>query len=80
MTLLDERDMAIVNVDVTVVAEEPRLAPYTAEMRRRLAESLRLSAERVSIKAKTNEHMGFAGRGEGLVAFAVVLLDGPNHA
>ena len=66
-----ERNMSVVNVDVTVLAEEPRLSPYAAEMRRRLADVLRIADDCVSVKAKTNERMGFVGRGEGIAAFAV---------
>ena len=72
--MVRRRGMDIVNVDATVVLEAPRLAPYTDEMRRRLAASMQLAAECVSVKAKTNEHMGFVGRGEGIAAFAVALL------
>lgn len=69
-----ERSISVVNVDVTVVAEEPRLAPYAGEMRRRLAVILRVSDDCVSVKAKTNEHMGFVGRGEGIAAIAVAAV------
>ena len=62
------------NADLTLVAQRPRLAPYVAEMRRVLAEDLGCPPERVNIKATTTEHMGFTGRGEGIAAFAVVLL------
>jgi len=72
--MVRERAMDVVNVDVTVVAEEPVLAPFISEMRQRLGASIQPGAECVSIKAKTNEHMGFVGRGEGIAAFAVVLL------
>lgn len=74
VALVRKRGMDIVNLDVTVIAEEPRLAPHIIEMRRRLCGSLGVPVESVSIKAKTNEHMGFAGRGEGIAAFSVVLL------
>jgi len=69
--MVRERNMSVVNVDVTVLAEEPRLSPYAAEMRRRLADVLRIADDCVSVKAKTNERMGFVGRGEGIAAFAV---------
>jgi 2-C-methyl-D-erythritol 2,4-cyclodiphosphate synthase len=62
------------NADLTLVAQRPRLAPYVAEMRRILAADLGCSPERVNVKATTTEHMGFTGRGEGIAAFAVVLL------
>ena len=72
--MVRERGMDVVNVDVTVVAEEPTLAAHISGMRRCLGAPMQLPPERVSVKAKTNEHMGFVGRGEGIAAFAVVLL------
>ena len=74
VVMVRECGMDIVNVDVTVVAEEPILAPFIPKMRQLLGASMQPCAECVSVKAKTNEHMGFAGRGEGIAAFAVVLL------
>jgi 2-C-methyl-D-erythritol 2,4-cyclodiphosphate synthase len=62
------------NADLTVVAQSPRLAPYVAEMSCTLAADLRCPVERVNVKATTTERMGFTGRGEGIAAFAVVLL------
>ena len=62
------------NVDVTVVAQAPKLAPHIDTMRQNLAADLRLDLSRVSIKATTTEGMGFAGRGEGIACYAVVLL------
>jgi len=73
--MVRERGLGIVNVDVTVVAEEPFLSPHVLEMRRSLALPLGVDTERVSVKAKTNEHMGFIGRGEGIAVFAVALLE-----
>ena len=70
-----ERGLSVVNVDVTVVAEEPVLAPYVAGMRTSLAGVLGLPVDCVSVKPKTNERMGFVGRGEGIASFAVVLLE-----
>ncbi len=61
-----------VNVDATVICEEPRLAPHRAEMRARLGETL---SAPVSIKATTNERMGAIGRGEGIACVAVALID-----
>lgn len=58
----------IVNIDVTVVGEAPKMAPYKAEMERRLAE---ITSARVNVKATTNEGMGWIGRGEGLACIAV---------
>lgn len=61
--------------DITVIAEEPRLAAFIDRMEAKLAEALVSGPTHVSIKAKTNEGMGFIGRGEGIAAIAVVLLD-----
>ena len=57
-----------------VILEKPRLAPFIEEMRRNIAKVLGTEASRVNVKAKTNETMGFTGRGEGIAAFAVVTL------
>ena len=62
------------NVDLTVIAQKPKLAPFIDAMRRNLADALGVSPDSVSVKAKTNEGMGFTGRLEGLEAQAVVLL------
>jgi len=64
----------IVNVDSTVIAQAPRLAPHLPRMVQRIAAVLALDADRVSVKAKTHERLGFEGRGEGIAAQAVVLL------
>lgn len=64
----------IVNVDATVIAQEPRLAPFISRMRERLASVLDIAPAQVNIKATTTEHMGFTGREEGIAAQAVALL------
>ena len=69
-----ENGYGISNCDITIIAEQPKLAPYKDAMRRNIADLLGLDASGVSIKAKTNETMGFVGRGEGLVAMAVVMM------
>jgi 2-C-methyl-D-erythritol 2,4-cyclodiphosphate synthase len=74
IAMVRDRGFAPVNVDATVVAENPRLAPHLPEMRARLAPILGLAPEDVNIKATTTEHLGFAGRGEGMAAYAVVLV------
>jgi len=66
--------LRIVNADITIVAQEPRMAPYTAAMRETICGDLAVEPSRVNIKATTTEHMGFTGRGEGIAAFAIVLL------
>jgi 2-C-methyl-D-erythritol 4-phosphate cytidylyltransferase/2-C-methyl-D-erythritol 2,4-cyclodiphosphate synthase len=62
------------NIDIVVIAEAPRLAPRVPEMRRALAAAMEISPERVSVKGKTTEGMGFTGRGEGIAAHALCLL------
>ncbi|WP_419162038.1 2-C-methyl-D-erythritol 2,4-cyclodiphosphate synthase [Candidatus Palauibacter sp.] len=64
------------NVDVTIVTERPRIAPHAAAMRERLAEALQVPASAVSIKGKSNEGLGWIGRGEGLAAIAVAAVAG----
>jgi len=76
MDTLSERGFGVGNADLTIVAQRPRLAPYIAAMTEVLASDLRCPVERVSVKATTTERMGFTGRGEGIAAFAVVLLTG----
>lgn len=67
--------LRIVNVDSVVIAEQPVMAPYVGQMRARLAEVLQIDPSDVSIKPKTAEGMDAVGRGEGIVAYAVVLID-----
>lgn len=62
------------NVDLTIVAQAPKIAPYRARMRERIASALGMSVDAVSVKGTTTEHLGFAGRGEGIAAFCTVLL------
>ncbi len=70
----------VINCDVTVLAEAPRLGPYKKRMARRIAALLERDTDDVSVKAKTNEQMGFVGRGEGIAALAVVLLSEESSA
>jgi 2-C-methyl-D-erythritol 2,4-cyclodiphosphate synthase len=62
------------NLDATVVAQRPRIAPHVPAMQARIAQALGISADAVSVKGKTTEHLGFTGRGEGIAALAVVLM------
>lgn len=80
--VVDEVSLAgfrIVNVDLVIIAEEPRLAPYREEIRKSIASALRVEAGRVGLKATTTERLGFVGRGEGIAAQAVVLLQEKNE-
>jgi 2-C-methyl-D-erythritol 2,4-cyclodiphosphate synthase len=73
--LLEGENYQVVNVDVTVVAEKPRIGPHVPVMRERLAAVLGISPGHVSVKGKSNEGMGWVGRGEGVAVFAVALID-----
>ena len=69
-----ERGWELVNADVVLIGEQPRLAPHRAAMRTRLAEALGAEPDRVAVRATTTDGLGFTGRGEGLAATAVALL------
>ncbi len=72
---IQSRGWKVANVDATIVAQAPRLAPYMEQMKLNLAADLGIAADSVNIKAGTTEKMGFAGREEGIAAHAVVLLE-----
>jgi 2-C-methyl-D-erythritol 2,4-cyclodiphosphate synthase len=72
--LLREQLYSIINVDATLVMERPKIAPFVEAMRENIASSLRLDADRVSVKATTNEGLGFIGAGEGASAHAVAMI------
>ena len=74
VTLVRDAGLRPVNVDVTVVCEAPRIAPHVPAMRARLARALGVDVTAVSVKGKSNEQMGWIGRGEGLVALAVAAV------
>jgi 2-C-methyl-D-erythritol 2,4-cyclodiphosphate synthase len=71
------RDGKIVNVDATVIAQAPKIYPHIHEMKLKIAEALELNAQRIGIKATTNELLGFIGRGEGIAAMAVASIELP---
>jgi 2-C-methyl-D-erythritol 2,4-cyclodiphosphate synthase len=73
--ILMAKQLAIVNIDCSVIAEAPKLSPHISAMRARLSATLGIPVERVGIKATTNEGLGFIGRREGIAAFAVVSLE-----
>ena len=66
---------AVVNVDCTIIAQAPKMAPHIPEMVKRIAADIGILASEVNVKAKTTEQLGFTGRGEGIAAEAVALLD-----
>ncbi len=72
--MIEEERYVISNIDSTVIAQKPKLAPYIEQMRENIAGALDIKKEQVSVKATTEEHLGFTGRGEGISAQAVVLL------
>ena len=71
------REGRIINLDATVIAQEPKLFPHVAAMKVNIAEALGLNIKQIGIKATTNESMGFIGRGEGIAAMAVAGVDLP---
>ncbi|RQW84414.1 MAG: 2-C-methyl-D-erythritol 2,4-cyclodiphosphate synthase [Geobacter sp.] len=75
MSLADAKGYRIGNVDATIVAQRPKLAPYIPEMRVIIADALGCEQSRVNVKATTTEQLGFAGRGEGIASYSVALLE-----
>jgi len=74
LALLQERGLTVGNVDITVLAEKPKLAPHRSAIRNKVAALLEIPAEQVNVKATTTEGLGFLGRGEGIGAQAIALL------
>ena len=73
---VNQKGFRIANIDATIVAQTPQLAPYRTQMEERIAASLGIEKGRVNVKATTTEGLGFTGRGEGIAAYAVVLVEG----
>ena len=69
----------IINIDSTLIAEEPRIGPFVAEMREHIGRSLCLAVTRIGVKATTNECLGFLGRGEGIAAMATAAVEMPEE-
>jgi 2-C-methyl-D-erythritol 2,4-cyclodiphosphate synthase len=72
--LLRSKGLRVANVDATIIAQAPRMAPHVPAMRANLAADIGLEPDAVNIKAKTTEKLGFVGRGEGIAAEAVALV------
>ena len=80
VNLLKERGFTAGNVDITIIAQAPKMLPYILRMRQNVADDLDLPLERVSVKATTTERLGFTGRGEGIAAQAVALIFKNNES
>ena len=74
-TVLEEHGWKLSNLDATVIAQRPKLAPYIDTMRKQIADALETDVGSVSVKATTEEHLGFTGSGEGIAAHAVCLIE-----
>lgn len=74
--LLGEQGFSVVNIDATLLAQAPKVAPYKAKMAENIAAALGVGVERVNVKATTEEGLGFTGDGSGMAAHAVVLVEG----
>lgn len=72
---LDDAGYCVVNLDATVLAQRPKLAPYRRRMRENIAAALTIDVSQVSVKATTEEGLGFTGRGEGIAAHAIALIE-----
>lgn len=80
VTLMQQHSYRIGNIDITIIAQAPRLTPYLGAMRDNIAADLDCMSEQVNLKATTTEKLGFTGRGEGIESHAVVILEENNHA
>lgn len=74
VSILSMKGYSVSNVDATVIAQAPKLAPHIEQMRRNLAVAMRIGTDRVSVKATTEEKLGFTGNGDGIAAHAVCLI------
>ena len=74
-SMLASNEWQVVNLDATILAQRPRLGPFIAQMRERIAATLHLEKTRVSLKVTTTDHLGFTGREEGMAAYAVALVE-----
>lgn len=72
---LKQEGYIVGNIDATIIAQKPKLAPYIAEMKANIAQACEIAPESVNVKATTEEHLGFTGRGEGISAHAVCLIE-----
>ena len=75
LQIIQQKGFHIVNIDATIIAQQPKLAPYIPQMQNNIAQICNTQTENISIKATTTEHLGFTGREEGIAAIAVALID-----
>ncbi|HHW46478.1 MAG TPA: 2-C-methyl-D-erythritol 2,4-cyclodiphosphate synthase [Clostridiales bacterium] len=73
--MLWQKGYKIVNIDATILAQKPKLSPYIEKMAQNIAEACKIATNQINIKATTEEHLGFTGRGEGISAHAVCLIE-----
>jgi 2-C-methyl-D-erythritol 2,4-cyclodiphosphate synthase len=73
-SLIKQKGFSVNNLDCTICLEEPKISPYIEEMKKTISEIIETEPDNVAIKATTTEKLGFTGRGEGIVAFSIVLL------
>jgi 2-C-methyl-D-erythritol 2,4-cyclodiphosphate synthase len=73
--LLWDKGLVVVNLDVVIVAQQPKISPFIEDMRRLISRRLGINLEQVMVKATTTDGLGFAGRGEGMAAYAVALVE-----
>jgi 2-C-methyl-D-erythritol 2,4-cyclodiphosphate synthase len=76
--LLDQKGYSLINLDATIIAQAPKLAPYIGTMRQNIARALNTDIENISVKATTEERLGFTGDGSGIAAHAISLIDTRN--
>ena len=74
-TLLKKENYRVINVDATIIAQKPKMSPFISEMRKNIAKALGTDLNNISVKATTEEGLGFTGKGEGISALAVCLID-----
>jgi 2-C-methyl-D-erythritol 2,4-cyclodiphosphate synthase len=78
--LIETEGYQVANLDASVIAQDPKLAPYRKEMQDNMARALNIPPEHISIKATTTEGLGFTGQGQGMAAMCVVLLVSSNRS
>jgi len=77
-SMIADKGFAVVNLDTVILAEAPKISPYREEMKKKIAKAAGIEPKNINIKASTSEGLGFTGRGEGLAAMAIVLLEAKN--